>query len=126
VAGKTGTAQKAEDGGYSPRNFVASFVGFVPARDPRLVIVVAVDEPWPSYHGGAVAAPVFARIAEQALVYLGVPPDRPHGAEAQDELEGEPGGEHDGGPLEEPLVEPPLAPGGIALASTAALEGPPV
>ena len=116
VAGKTGTAQKAEDGGYSPRNFVASFVGFVPARDPRLVIVVAVDEPWPSYHGGAVAAPVFARIAEQALVYLGVPPDRPHGAPV-DEPEGE--------PLEEPLVEPPLAPGGIALASTAALEGPP-
>jgi len=76
VAGKTGTAQKAENGAYSPRHFVASFAGFVPARRPRLVILVAVDEPWPSYHGGAVAAPVFEHIAEQTLLYLGVPPDR--------------------------------------------------
>lgn len=75
VAGKTGTAQKAGDGGYSARNFVASFAGFVPARRPRLVIAVAVDEPWPDYHGGSVAAPVFSAIAEQSLLYLGVPPD---------------------------------------------------
>jgi cell division protein FtsI (penicillin-binding protein 3) len=117
VAGKTGTAQKAKDGAYSPRHFVASFAGFVPARDPRLVIVVAVDEPWPSYHGGAVAAPVFARIAEQALIYLGVPPG--HLPEA---LPGH-------GPEEAPETEvPPPAPprSGIALASTAGMEEPPV
>ena len=81
VAGKTGTAQKAENGGYSPRHFVASFAGFVPARRPRLVIVVVVDDPWPSYHGGSVAAPVFSRIAERSLLYLGVPPDAVAGEE---------------------------------------------
>ncbi len=75
VAGKTGTAQKAGEGGYSATRFVASFAGFVPARRPRLVIAVAVDEPWPDYHGGSVAAPVFSAIAEQSLLYLGVEPD---------------------------------------------------
>jgi cell division protein FtsI (penicillin-binding protein 3) len=75
VAGKTGTAQKAVGGGYSDRYFVANFMGFVPARRPQLVIAVMIDEPWPRYHGGEVAAPVFARIAEPALLYLGVPPD---------------------------------------------------
>ena len=75
VAGKTGTAQKAGEGGYSSTRFVASFAGFVPARRPRLVIAVAVDEPWPDYHGGSVAAPVFSAIAEQSLLYLGVAPD---------------------------------------------------
>lgn len=80
VAGKTGTAQKAGEGGYSATRFVASFAGFVPARRPRLVIAVAVDEPWPDYHGGSVAAPVFSAIAEQALLYLGVAPDDVLGA----------------------------------------------
>jgi cell division protein FtsI (penicillin-binding protein 3) len=75
VAGKTGTAQKTVDGAYSERYFVPNFVGFVPARRPELVIAVVIDEPWPRYHGGEVAAPVFARIAEPALLYLGVPPD---------------------------------------------------
>ncbi len=77
VAGKTGTAQKASpEGGYSARRFVASFIGFAPARRPALVVAVVIDEPWPSYHGGSVAAPVFARIVEPALLYLGVPPQR--------------------------------------------------
>jgi len=76
VAGKTGTAQKAIPGaGYSPTRFVASFVGFAPARRPALVAAVILDEPWPRYHGGEVAAPVFARIVEPALLYLGVPPE---------------------------------------------------
>ena len=79
VAGKTGTAQKAsETGGYAARKFVASFVGFAPARDPRLVAMIAIDEPEPSlgYHGGDVAAPVFAGVVGPTLLYLGVPPER--------------------------------------------------
>ncbi|MCA1815512.1 MAG: transpeptidase family protein [Acidobacteria bacterium] len=76
VAGKTGTAQKYERGthSYSKSKYVASFVGFAPVEDPRIVIIVVLDEPVGSYYGGAVAAPVFKRIAEQVLPYLGVAP----------------------------------------------------
>jgi len=78
VAGKTGTAQTAEAGGYSSTRFVASFVGWVPAREPRLVAAIVIDEPRrPLYHGGQVAAPAFQSLAEQALLALGVPPDEP-------------------------------------------------
>jgi cell division protein FtsI (penicillin-binding protein 3) len=74
VAGKTGTAQKIDPqtGAYSPTLFVGSFTGFVPAEDPRLAIVVVIDEPHAEAWGGVVAAPVFRKIAEQALPYLGV------------------------------------------------------
>ncbi len=74
VAGKTGTAQKVDPvtGGYSVDKRVGSFIGFVPAEDPRLVIVVNIDEPQGVAYGGLVAAPVFARIASQSLRYLGV------------------------------------------------------
>src|SRR6185436_4060039 len=74
VAGKTGTAQKVVGGRYSHRYFVSSFVGYAPIGDPRLVGVVALDEPWPAYYGGVVAAPAFAAIARQVLLYWGVPP----------------------------------------------------
>ncbi|MDR7462857.1 MAG: penicillin-binding transpeptidase domain-containing protein, partial [Armatimonadota bacterium] len=75
VAGKTGTAQKpSPHGGYEPGRYVASFVGVVPADRPQLAIVVVVDEPKGAYYGGVVAAPVFSRIASQALWMLGVPP----------------------------------------------------
>jgi cell division protein FtsI (penicillin-binding protein 3) len=74
VAGKTGTAQKVVGGRYSHRYFVSSFVGYAPIGDPRLVGVVALDEPWPVYYGGLVAAPAFASIARQVLLYWGVPP----------------------------------------------------
>jgi len=79
VAGKTGTAQKIdpETGGYSPTQFVGSFVGYVPAQDPRLAILVVIDEPQDEAWGGVVAAPVFRRVAEQALPYLGVSPREP-------------------------------------------------
>jgi cell division protein FtsI/penicillin-binding protein 2 len=78
VAGKTGTAQKPEPtGGYSSSRYVASFVGFVPASDPRLVVLVNVDEPRTSIWGGVVAAPAFQHIAKFALQYLEVPPDAP-------------------------------------------------
>ncbi|MBN1774157.1 MAG: transpeptidase family protein [Deltaproteobacteria bacterium] len=84
VAGKTGTAQKADltSGGYAEGKWTASFVGFVPAEDPRLVISVAVDEPMVNHYGGIVAAPVFRRVAERSLRYLGVAPTRPRGAAA--------------------------------------------
>lgn len=77
VAGKTGTAQKAGRGGYSPDKFVASFAGYVPADRPRLVILVVVDEPRGAQYGGTVAAPAFKEIAESTLRYLGVPPSLP-------------------------------------------------
>ena len=77
VAGKTGTAQKAVPGrGYLANEHVASFVGYVPASRPRLVGVVVVDAPRGAYHGGEVAAPVFAAIAREALLYLNVRPER--------------------------------------------------
>jgi cell division protein FtsI (penicillin-binding protein 3) len=77
VAGKTGTALKVVGGRYDYQKYVASFVGIVPANDPRLVIAVMVDEPQPVHFGGQVSAPVFKEIAEAALRYLGVPPSTP-------------------------------------------------
>ena len=74
LAGKTGTAEKAEDGGYSETRYVASFVGFAPAQNPKLLVAVVVDEPAYEISGGAVAAPVFGDIAEFALPYLGIAP----------------------------------------------------
>jgi cell division protein FtsI/penicillin-binding protein 2 len=74
LGGKTGTAEKAEDGGYSESDFVASFVGFAPVSDPQLLVAIVVDEPKGSYYGGDVAAPAFGAIAEFALPHLGVPP----------------------------------------------------
>ena len=73
LAGKTGTAEKAVEGGYSNSAFVASFVGFAPATKPGLLAVIVVDEPKGSYYGGEVAAPAFGQIAEFALPYLGIP-----------------------------------------------------
>ena len=76
LAGKTGTAQVAENGGYSETKFVASFMGFAPAANPRLLVAVIVDQPQGAeYSGGAVAAPAFGEIASFALPYLGIAPD---------------------------------------------------
>jgi len=79
VAGKTGTSQKIEPGTgrYSPDKRVASFVGFLPADQPRLVIMVMVDEPRGSKYGGVVAAPIFAAIGRAALERLGIVPPAP-------------------------------------------------
>jgi cell division protein FtsI (penicillin-binding protein 3) len=76
VAGKTGTAQKIDPllKQYTDDRHIASFMGFVPADDPRLAILVVIDEPDGSAYGGTVAAPVFRTIAQQILQYLNVPP----------------------------------------------------
>ena len=76
VAGKTGTAQVPDGhGGYAQGRYVASFVGMVPASNPRLVVLVVVNEPKNAIWGGTVAAPAFAQIAAYDLQYLEVPPD---------------------------------------------------
>ncbi|RQW89696.1 MAG: PASTA domain-containing protein [Geobacter sp.] len=84
VAGKTGTAQKVDPMTrcYSATKRTASFVGFVPADNPRLTILVVVDEPKTSSYGGVVAAPAFREIAHQSLCYLKVPPTLPLKAKA--------------------------------------------
>lgn len=75
-AGKTGTAQKIIDGRYSNTKYVASFVGFAPLPRPKLTVVVVIDEPQGKYHGGEVAAPVFQKIMQEALLQVRVPPDK--------------------------------------------------
>ena len=76
VAGKTSTAQKANpEGGYFEDQYYASFVGAVPADDPRLVILVSVDNPEGGHYGNQVAAPAFSRLGARALAYLGIPGD---------------------------------------------------
>jgi len=79
VAGKTGTAQKIDPrtGTYSATRVVASFVGYVPADIPQLAMLVVIDEPQGDTSGGSVAAPVFSRVGEQVLSYLGVPSNAP-------------------------------------------------
>lgn len=77
IAGKTGTAQKQKNGVYSQSDYYASFVGFMPSRRPAVTILVMIDSPHGrhGYYGGTVAAPVFKRIAETAMRYLGIAPD---------------------------------------------------
>ncbi len=78
AAGKTGTVRKVGIGGYDDSSHIAFFAGFAPAEQPRIVLVVVVDEPRRGlFGGGEVAAPVFARVATRALHMLGVPPDAP-------------------------------------------------
>lgn len=76
VAGKTGTAQKPDyvHGGYAKDQWLASFIGFVPADRPAVVISVVIDEPIIAHYGGTVAGPVFRRIAEVTLRHLGITP----------------------------------------------------
>lgn len=80
VAGKTGTAQiiNPETRRYSKEKYVSSFVGFVPAYNPRLAMIVVIYEPKGQIYGGVVAAPVFRDIANQALSYLGIPREDMH------------------------------------------------
>ena len=81
VAGKTGTAWKAEAGGYSQDRFVGTFAGVAPLSNPRLAAVVVIDEPSAGKHrGGDVSAPVFAAVLGGALRLIGVPPDDTSGS----------------------------------------------
>jgi cell division protein FtsI/penicillin-binding protein 2 len=73
VGGKTGTAQKVGNGGYlAGKRYIASFVGFAPAENPALVLLIIIDEPTPIYGGGPVCGPAFARIVKQVLALEGV------------------------------------------------------
>jgi stage V sporulation protein D (sporulation-specific penicillin-binding protein) len=76
VAGKTGTAQvpRRDAAGYSPGKYIASFIGFLPANDPKLAIFVSIEEPKKSIYGGVVAAPVFSKLAQFSLQRLKVTP----------------------------------------------------
>lgn len=76
IAGKTGTVKKSSAGGYLDDSYLSVFVGMAPATNPRLVMVVMVDEPrGEEYYGGAVAAPVFSTVMTGALRLLDIPPD---------------------------------------------------
>jgi cell division protein FtsI/penicillin-binding protein 2 len=75
LAGKTGTAEVAENGTYSETKYVASFIGFAPAQDPKFLAAVIVDQPQGDIYGGSVAAPAFGQIAGFSLPYLGVAPE---------------------------------------------------
>ena len=78
VAGKTGTAHKAEGGGYAEHKYISSFVGFGPVGNPRFIVAVMLDEPSGArYFGGDVSAPVFASVMGNALRMMAVPPDAP-------------------------------------------------
>jgi cell division protein FtsI (penicillin-binding protein 3) len=81
VCGKTGTAQKIdESGNYARGKYISSFLGFAPADNPRLVILVVIDEPSGVHYGGTVAAPAFQKIAHETLQHLNVPPETQKGA----------------------------------------------
>lgn len=75
AGGKTGTAQKiGEDGRYSDKKYVSSFVGFAPAEKPKITVLVVIDEPKKQRYGGIVAAPVFRKIAQKTLDYIDTSP----------------------------------------------------
>jgi cell division protein FtsI/penicillin-binding protein 2 len=74
LAGKTGTASIAVNGKYSNTEFVASFIGMVPASNPKLVVAVVVNQPQGAIYGGTVAAPAFQKIVSWAVPYLGINP----------------------------------------------------
>jgi len=77
VCGKTGTAQKIdENGGYSYEKYVASFVGFAPVENPKIAVLVIVDEPQKQHYGSIVAAPAFKAIAQKTLDYMHIAPKR--------------------------------------------------
>ena len=84
IAGKTGTAHKAEAGGYADHKYVSSFAGFGPVSDPRYIVAVMIDEPGAGKHyGGDIAAPVFASVMGAALRMMSVSPDAPQTLEAK-------------------------------------------
>ncbi len=123
VAGKTSTAQKVDPttGKYSTEKYTAVFVGFVPVEHPRLVVAVVLDEPMIGHYGGDLAGPVFRRVAEASLRYLGVTPSAGAAKIASVKREGDPADAtlaamKTSPPVPAPAasaVEGPAAPGGI-------------
>ncbi len=93
VAGKTGTAQKARPGGggYGGGKYVGSFIGYLPAEDPQVLVCVTMDEPKRGYYGGTVAAPTFAKLAQFSVEHLKIPPATDV-AEAKDSKKGQDAG----------------------------------
>jgi cell division protein FtsI (penicillin-binding protein 3) len=74
VCGKTGTAQKIDEKGtYSNEKYTASFLGFIPAEDPEIAVLVVIDEPQGKHYGSIVAAPAFKRIAHETVNYMNIP-----------------------------------------------------
>jgi cell division protein FtsI (penicillin-binding protein 3) len=132
-AGKTGTAQKLDPGTgrYSQTQLIASFVGFAPVNTPAISILVQLDSPVGPHEGGAVAAPVFKRVAEQVLAYMNVPQDvpvPPRGMRARPEKKSAPAelaDVSDFTPAEAEASEaPPLpVPGSAPVANVAVVEG---
>ena len=96
VAGKTSTAQKVDPatGKYSTEKYTAVFVGFVPVEQPRIVVAVVLDEPMIGHYGGDLAGPVFRRVAEASLRYLGVTPSAERGQDRDGEARGRPRRRH--------------------------------
>lgn len=76
AAGKTGTAQKIVNGQYSDSKYVSSFIGFAPLPNPKITVLVQIDEPKGSHYGGDVSAPFFQKIAQETLMQLKIPPDQ--------------------------------------------------
>jgi cell division protein FtsI (penicillin-binding protein 3) len=76
AAGKTGTAQKIVGGQYSDSKYVSSFIGFAPLPQPKITVLVQIDEPKGSHYGGDVSAPYFQKIAQETLMQLKIPPDQ--------------------------------------------------
>jgi stage V sporulation protein D (sporulation-specific penicillin-binding protein) len=90
IAGKTGTAQIPGPKGYEEGKYVASFVGYGPADNPRAAVLVIIDEPkGGQYYGGEVAAPAFQSVMRDTLVYLGVPQEKSADQKSQEELPGQ-------------------------------------
>jgi cell division protein FtsI (penicillin-binding protein 3) len=105
IAGKTGTASKLVNGHYSHSDYNASFVGFMPSRNPVFAMIVVIDSPHGANgtHGGSVAAPIWQRIATDAIRYLGIPQtvDAPPPVMVA---------QHTDGPVQLPTAGQPLAP----------------
>ncbi|MDO8637944.1 MAG: penicillin-binding transpeptidase domain-containing protein, partial [Candidatus Daviesbacteria bacterium] len=76
IAGKTGTAQIPIAGHYDATKYMASFIGFAPADNPKFIMLVLYNEPKSSIYGTSTAAPTFFEIAKELLIYYQIPPDR--------------------------------------------------
>ncbi|HEY2775963.1 MAG TPA: penicillin-binding protein [Candidatus Binatia bacterium] len=123
AAGKTGTAQKAENGHYSDTRWLATFAGFLPVENPRVVIVVMIDEPRGVHFGGLVSAPVFKAIAESSLDYLGIERELPPPSSKELDKLFEGSDEPD---LQEAAVDPESVPAATASGAMPDLRGLPL